>query len=72
MKIRPKSDVAEYADHPSGGLLVKGHPVGASGVGQIAKIVCQLRGHAEKRQIEGAACRLYTEETKIIEERMMP
>ena len=40
--------------NPSGGLLAKGHPVGASGVGQIAEIVWQLRGQAGKRQIEGA------------------
>jgi acetyl-CoA acetyltransferase len=40
--------------NPSGGLLAKGHPVGASGVGQIAEIVWQLRGQADGRQIEQA------------------
>lgn len=40
--------------NPSGGLLSKGHPVGASGVAQIVEIVWQLRGEAEKRQVENA------------------
>lgn len=40
--------------NPSGGLLSKGHPVGASGVGQIVEIVWQLRGEAGKRQVEHA------------------
>jgi benzoylsuccinyl-CoA thiolase BbsB subunit len=35
----------------SGGLLSKGHPLGATGVAQIAEIVWQLRGKAEKRQV---------------------
>jgi acetyl-CoA acetyltransferase len=40
--------------NPSGGLLSKGHPVGASGVGQVVEIVWQLRGEAEKRQVKNA------------------
>ena len=40
--------------NPSGGLLSKGHPVGASGVAQIVEVVEQLRGTAGKRQVEGA------------------
>lgn len=40
--------------NPSGGLLSKGHPVGASGVAQIVETVIQLRGDAAKRQVEGA------------------
>jgi acetyl-CoA C-acetyltransferase len=36
----------------SGGLKAKGHPVGATGVGQICDIVMQLRGDAGERQIE--------------------
>jgi len=40
--------------NPSGGLESKGHPVGATGVAQIAEIVWQLRDEAEKRQVEGA------------------
>jgi acetyl-CoA acetyltransferase len=37
--------------NPSGGLLSKGHPVGASGVAQVVEIVWQLRGEADKRQV---------------------
>lgn len=36
---------------PSGGLLAKGHPVGASGVAQIVELAWQLRGEAGKRQV---------------------
>jgi len=39
---------------PSGGLLSKGHPVGASGVAQIAEIVWHLRGEAGLRQVSNA------------------
>jgi len=40
--------------NPSGGLLAKGHPVGATGVAQIAEIFWQLRGEAGKRQVSSA------------------
>ena len=40
--------------NPSGGLKSKGHPVGATGVAQVAEIVTQLRGEAGQRQVEGA------------------
>jgi len=40
--------------NPSGGLLSKGHPVGATGVAQIVEIVNQLRGNCGPRQIAGA------------------
>jgi acetyl-CoA acyltransferase len=40
--------------NPSGGLLSKGHPLGATGLAQCAELVWQLRGQAEKRQVEGA------------------
>lgn len=40
--------------NPSGGLKAKGHPVGATGAGQIVELVEQLRGDAGKRQISGA------------------
>lgn len=40
--------------NPSGGLLSKGHPVGASGIAQIVELTEQLRGHAGERQREGA------------------
>ncbi|MFC1521586.1 acetyl-CoA acetyltransferase [Elusimicrobiota bacterium] len=38
----------------SGGLKAKGHPVGATGVGQAHEIVLQLRGEADKRQVKNA------------------
>jgi acetyl-CoA C-acetyltransferase len=37
----------------SGGLKAKGHPVGATGVGQICDLVLQLRGEAGERQVPG-------------------
>ena len=40
--------------NPSGGLLSKGHPLGATGLAQCAELVWQLNGTAEKRQVEGA------------------
>ena len=38
----------------SGGLKAKGHPVGATGVARIVEIALQLRGDAEKRQVNDA------------------
>ncbi len=38
----------------SGGLLRKGHPVGATGIAQIVELTEQLQGRAGKRQVEGA------------------
>ncbi len=40
--------------NPSGGLLSKGHPLGATGLAQCAELVWQLRGDAGVRQVEGA------------------
>lgn len=40
--------------NPSGGLLAKGHPIGATGAAQIVEAVRQLRGEAGARQVEGA------------------
>ena len=40
--------------NPSGGLLCRGHPVGATGAAQLAELTFQLRGEAGKRQVEGA------------------
>lgn len=40
--------------NPSGGLLSKGHPLGATGLAQCAELVWQLRGGAERRQVERA------------------
>lgn len=38
----------------SGGLVRKGHPIGATGVAQLVELVEQLRGEAGERQVEGA------------------
>jgi benzoylsuccinyl-CoA thiolase BbsB subunit len=40
--------------NPSGGLLCRGHPVGATGVAQICEAAWQLRGTAGDRQVDGA------------------
>jgi acetyl-CoA acetyltransferase len=51
---RADVDGAGVAVNPSGGLLSRGHPLGASGVAQIAEVVWQLRGTANGRQRENA------------------
>lgn len=40
--------------NPSGGLISKGHPLGATGLAQCFELVSQLRGRAERRQVDGA------------------
>ena len=40
--------------NPSGGLESKGHPIGATGLGQIHELVTQLRCEAAQRQVQGA------------------
>ena len=40
--------------NPSGGLESKGHPIGATGLGQIHELILQLRGKAGARQVENA------------------
>jgi acetyl-CoA C-acetyltransferase len=45
----------ERVINPSGGLKAKGHPVGATGVGQIVEAYEQLMGEAHGRQVDGAA-----------------
>ena len=44
----------DVVTNPSGGLLSKGHPLGATGLAQCAELVWQLRGQADRRQVEGA------------------
>jgi acetyl-CoA acetyltransferase len=44
----------KFVTNPSGGLLSKGHPLGATGLAQCTELVWQLRGTAEARQVEGA------------------
>jgi acetyl-CoA acetyltransferase len=43
-----------FVTNPSGGLLSKGHPLGATGLAQCTELVHQLRGSADRRQVEGA------------------
>lgn len=42
----------KYVINPSGGLISKGHPLGATGLAQCAEMCWQLRGLAEKRQVK--------------------
>nr|XP_022317931.1 non-specific lipid-transfer protein-like isoform X1 [Crassostrea virginica] len=44
----------KYVINPSGGLISKGHPLGATGLAQCAELCWQLRGMAGKRQVAGA------------------
>ena len=44
----------KVAVNPSGGLLAKGHPLGATGPGQVNEVVEQLRGECGKRQVQAA------------------
>ncbi|XP_055305629.1 sterol carrier protein 2 isoform X2 [Sitodiplosis mosellana] len=44
----------KFVINPSGGLISKGHPLGATGLAQCAELTWQLRGEAGKRQVQGA------------------
>ncbi len=44
----------KWVVNPSGGLISKGHPLGATGLAQCAEMNWQVRGLAEKRQVQGA------------------
>jgi acetyl-CoA acetyltransferase len=44
----------KFVTNPSGGLLSKGHPLGATGLAQCTELVWHLRGTAGDRQVEGA------------------
>jgi acetyl-CoA acetyltransferase len=44
----------KWVTNPSGGLISKGHPLGATGLAQCYELVTQLRGQAGGRQVEGA------------------
>jgi sterol carrier protein 2 len=43
-----------WGGNPSGGLISKGHPLGATGLAQCSELTWQLRGQADKRQVAGA------------------
>jgi acetyl-CoA acetyltransferase len=44
----------KWVVNPSGGLISKGHPLGATGLAQCSELTWQLRGEADKRQVDGA------------------
>lgn len=44
----------QWVVNPSGGLISKGHPLGATGLAQCTELVTQVRGAAGARQVEGA------------------
>ena len=44
----------QWVVNPSGGLISKGHPLGATGLAQCSELTWQLRGHADDRQVDGA------------------
>ncbi len=48
----------EWVVNPSGGLISKGHPLGATGLAQCAELNWQLRGEADARQVDGASVAL--------------
>ncbi len=48
----------QWVVNPSGGLISKGHPLGATGLAQCAELNWQLRGLAEKRQVPGVKAAL--------------
>ena len=48
----------KWVVNPSGGLISKGHPLGATGLAQCAELTWQLRGRADKRQVEGVEAAL--------------
>ena len=54
--MKGEADIGgKIAINPSGGLKSKGHPIGATGAGQVYEIAKQLRGEVEpERQVEGA------------------
>lgn len=44
----------KFVVNPSGGLISKGHPLGATGLAQCSELCWQVRGLADKRQVPGA------------------
>jgi len=66
LRLCPEGKAGEFVDagaqtyggkvvvNPSGGLISKGHPLGATGLAQCAELTWQLRGQADKRQVADA------------------
>ena len=53
-KMATTHSVEKVVTNPSGGLLSKGHPLGATGLAQCYELTHQLRGTADRRQVSGA------------------
>ncbi len=53
--------------NPSGGLVGRGHPLGATGLAQLVELAVQLRGHAGHRQVPGARLGLAVNTGGVIE-----
>jgi acetyl-CoA acetyltransferase len=51
---RTRVDTPGLAVNPSGGLVGRGHPLGATGLAQVVELATQLRGRAGARQVAGA------------------
>ena len=55
MNFAPElTGIGKYSGEMADGLVARGHPVGATGLAQIAEIVWQLRGSAGLRQVQDA------------------
>jgi acetyl-CoA acetyltransferase len=48
----------QWVVNPSGGLISKGHPLGATGLAQCSELTWQIRGTADKRQVDGVTAAL--------------
>ncbi|WP_067666807.1 lipid-transfer protein [Nocardia miyunensis] len=48
----------KWVVNPSGGLISKGHPLGATGLAQCSELIWQLRGQADKRQVDNVTAAL--------------
>ena len=60
-KLLDNSDTTyggRWVVNPSGGLISKGHPLGATGLAQCAELTWQLRGTADKRQVQNVTAAL--------------
>ena len=53
-RLAPEHPGGGWVVNPSGGLESKGHPIGATGLGQAYELVSQLRGESLQRQVDGA------------------
>ncbi len=57
-KARQTTYGGRWVVNPSGGLISKGHPLGATGLAQCSELTWQLRGKSEGRQVDGAKAAL--------------